>query len=92
MQLPLQVLGMLGSVAGKRVVEVGAGIGRFTGELARNASHVVAVDFMENLIEQNRISNAHCSNVEWLQADATQLQVLQRFYCSTAGRVIYLDT
>jgi phosphoethanolamine N-methyltransferase len=68
-----EVLGMLGSVAGKRVVELGAGIGRFTGELARNAAHVLAVDFMENLIAQNREDNAHCSNVEWRQADATQL-------------------
>ena len=66
---------MLGSVAGKRVVELGAGIGRFTGELARNAAHVLAVDFMENLIAQNRDDNAHCSNVEWRQADATQLAV-----------------
>lgn len=71
-----QVLGMLGSVAGKRVVELGAGIGRFTGELARNAAHVLAVDFMENLIAQNREDNAHCSNVEWRQADATQLTVM----------------
>lgn len=67
---------MLGSVSSKRVVELGAGIGRFTGELARNAAHVLAVDFMENLIEQNRVNNVHCSNVEWRQADATQLQVL----------------
>lgn len=70
-----QVLGMLGSVVGKRVVELGAGIGRFTGELARHAQHVLAVDFMENLIAQNRENNVHCSNVEWRQADATQLQV-----------------
>lgn len=60
-----QVLGMLGSVAGKRLVELGAGIGRFTGELARSATHVLAVDFMDNLIQQNRDSNTHCTNVEW---------------------------
>lgn len=60
-----QVLGMLGSVGGKRLVELGAGIGRFTGELARSAAHVLAVDFMDNLIQQNRDNNAHCSNVEW---------------------------
>lgn len=43
---------MLGPVNGARVVELGAGIGRFTGELARTAGHVLAVDFMEGLIEQ----------------------------------------
>lgn len=43
---------MLGPVAGSRVVELGAGIGRFTGELARTAAHVLAVDFMDSLIDQ----------------------------------------
>jgi phosphoethanolamine N-methyltransferase len=48
----LQVLRMLGSVKGCRVLELGAGIGRFTGELAATAEHVLAVDFMANLIAQ----------------------------------------
>ena len=72
---PTQVLGMLGSVGGQRVVELGAGIGRFTGELARAAAHVLAVDFMENLIAQNREANAGCTNVEWRATDATTLQL-----------------
>jgi len=38
-----QVLSMLGSVEGQRIVELGAGIGRFTGELARTARAVLAV-------------------------------------------------
>ena len=44
----LQVLSLLGDVKSKDVVELGAGIGRFTGELAqRQAKSVLAVDFME---------------------------------------------
>ena len=39
----LQVLSMLGSVEGQRIVELGAGIGRFTGELAQTARAVLAV-------------------------------------------------
>ncbi len=54
-----QVLAMLGCVEGARIVELGAGIGRFTGELAATARSVLAVDFMENLIEENRRANAH---------------------------------
>jgi 2-polyprenyl-3-methyl-5-hydroxy-6-metoxy-1,4-benzoquinol methylase len=43
------------SLAGMRVLELGAGIGRFTGSLAtRQAAHVHAVDFMENLIAEAR--------------------------------------
>eukprot|EP00208_Stichococcus_sp_RCC1054_P004429 CAMPEP_0206143654 /NCGR_PEP_ID=MMETSP1473-20131121/21348_1 /ASSEMBLY_ACC=CAM_ASM_001109 /TAXON_ID=1461547 /ORGANISM="Stichococcus sp, Strain RCC1054" /LENGTH=557 /DNA_ID=CAMNT_0053539161 /DNA_START=40 /DNA_END=1714 /DNA_ORIENTATION=+ len=70
-----EVLGMLGPVNGARVVELGAGIGRFTGELARTAGHVLAVDFMEGLIEQNRELNGTCNNIEWRAADATMLQL-----------------
>jgi 16S rRNA A1518/A1519 N6-dimethyltransferase RsmA/KsgA/DIM1 with predicted DNA glycosylase/AP lyase activity len=32
----LQVLATLGSVEGQKVLELGAGIGRFTGELAKH--------------------------------------------------------
>lgn len=52
---------MLGSVSGKYVVELGAGIGRFTGALAATAKHVLAVDFMENLIAENRKVHGHRS-------------------------------
>ena len=54
-----QVLSMLGSVAGKKVVELGAGIGRFTGALAATAKHVLAVDFMDNLIAENIKVHGH---------------------------------
>lgn len=51
---------MLGSVKGKRVVELGAGIGRFTGALASaGAANVLAVDFMEHLVAENRRANGH---------------------------------
>jgi 2-polyprenyl-3-methyl-5-hydroxy-6-metoxy-1,4-benzoquinol methylase len=43
------------SLAGLRVLELGAGIGRFTGMLAQHgAAHVHAVDFMQNLIDEVR--------------------------------------
>lgn len=65
---------MLGCVEEARIVELGAGIGRFTGELAATARSVLAVDFMENLIEENRRANGHrCS-----PALADSLAVLQR--------------
>lgn len=55
-----QVLQMLGSVKGKRVVELGAGIGRFTGALASaGAANVLAIDFMEHLVAENRRANGH---------------------------------
>ena len=49
-----QVLATLGCIKGKRVLELGAGIGRFTGEIAKTAASVRACDFMEISIEENR--------------------------------------
>lgn len=53
----LQVLAMLGNIDNKRVVELGAGIGRFTGPLAASAKSVLAFDFMEHLIQENIKTN-----------------------------------
>lgn len=47
-----QVLAMLPAYEGKSVLELGAGIGRFTGELAQNAGQVIALDFIENVIKK----------------------------------------
>ena len=54
------------------MVELGAGIGRFTGELASSARSVIALDFMQNLIDQNKATNSHFGNIEFLCADATE--------------------
>ena len=34
------------------MLELGAGIGRFTGELAKTAGHVLAMDFIESAIKK----------------------------------------
>lgn len=34
------------------MLELGAGIGRFTGELAKVAGHVLALDFIESVIKK----------------------------------------
>lgn len=50
--LPFQILSLLPSYEGKSVLELGAGIGRFTGELAKTAGHVLAMDFIESVIKK----------------------------------------
>ncbi|WIA44324.1 hypothetical protein OEZ86_007114 [Tetradesmus obliquus] len=69
-----EVLSTLGSVAGKRVLELGAGIGRFTGELAKTAKHVMACDFMEVSIAENRRQHEALGNVSFMVADVTELE------------------
>ena len=71
----VQVMSLLGSTKGCRVVELGAGIGRFTAEIAPGATSVVALDFMQNLIDQNRATNGHLGNIDFRCGDATQLSL-----------------
>lgn len=76
---PFQVLSLLGPIAGSRVVELGAGIGRFTGALASEdegaASSVLAIDFMPNLIAENERVNGHLTNAKFAVGDATELEL-----------------
>ncbi|XP_058016284.1 uncharacterized protein LOC131186578 [Ahaetulla prasina] len=69
-----EILSLLPFLEGQEVLELGAGIGRFTGSLADLARHVTAVDFMGSFLKRNREGNAHRTNVTFLQADVTTLE------------------
>ncbi|KAK6127617.1 hypothetical protein DH2020_038634 [Rehmannia glutinosa] len=66
-----EVLSLLPPYEGKSVLELGAGIGRFTGEIAKKAGEVIALDFIESVIKKNEALNAHHKNVKFLCADVT---------------------
>ncbi|KAI9114028.1 hypothetical protein K1719_015279 [Acacia pycnantha] len=66
-----EVLSLLPAYEGKSVLELGAGIGRFTGELAQKAGQLVAVDFIESAIKKNESINGHYKNVKFMCADVT---------------------
>ncbi|PAA65158.1 hypothetical protein BOX15_Mlig021435g3 [Macrostomum lignano] len=68
-----EILGMLPPVNGLDVVELGAGIGRFTKHLATLAGSLHASDFMQNFIDKNREDNGHHGNLTLAVADATQM-------------------
>ncbi|CAH1270367.1 Hypp4323 [Branchiostoma lanceolatum] len=70
-----EILAMLPDLAGKRVLELGAGIGRFTPSLAKQADHVTAVDFVESFIRKNEETNGHLGNIAFLPADVTRLEL-----------------
>lgn len=70
-----EILSLLPNAARLDVLELGAGIGRFTGHLAAKAKSVTAVDFMEAFIEKNRQINGHHGNAIFRQADVTKLQL-----------------
>ncbi|PNX62248.1 phosphoethanolamine N-methyltransferase, partial [Trifolium pratense] len=65
------VLSLLPEFEGKSVLELGAGIGRFTCELAQKAGQLLAVDFIESAIKKNENTNGHYKNVKFMCADVT---------------------
>ncbi|XP_035265800.1 phosphomethylethanolamine N-methyltransferase-like isoform X2 [Anguilla anguilla] len=71
-ELP-EIMGLLPNLQGTRLLELGAGIGRFTHHFAQYADHVTAVDFMEKFVEKNKQDNSHHRNVDFIHSDVTQL-------------------
>jgi phosphoethanolamine N-methyltransferase len=69
-----EILGLLPDLKGKRVLELGAGIGRFTGEMAKKAQSVTAVEFMEAFHKENQKLNGKHNNVVFKCADATKVE------------------
>ncbi|KAM4106553.1 hypothetical protein ACJW30_04G070000 [Castanea mollissima] len=66
-----EVLSLLPPYEGKSVLELGAGIGRFTGELAKKAGQLIALDFIDSVIKKNESTNGHYKNVKFVCADVT---------------------
>ncbi|CAI0400453.1 unnamed protein product [Linum tenue] len=66
-----EVLSLLPPYEGKSVLELGAGIGRFTGEIAKKAGQVIALDFIDSVIKKNEDINGHLKNVKFMCADVT---------------------
>ncbi|KAF7848774.1 hypothetical protein BT93_L1575 [Corymbia citriodora subsp. variegata] len=66
-----EILSLLPAYEGKSVLELGAGIGRFTGELAQKAGQLLALDFIDGAIKKNESINGHHKNVKFQCADVT---------------------
>lgn len=58
---------------GERILDVAAGTGTSSAALTRTGAHVIAADFSAGMIAVGRQRQAHNSNVEFVQADATAL-------------------
>jgi phosphoethanolamine N-methyltransferase len=57
------------------VVDIGAGIGRFTSQFSLNAKSVLAVDFIESFLEKNKERHAQFTNVKFEVNDAVHLKL-----------------
>jgi phosphoethanolamine N-methyltransferase len=71
----LDIYSCLPNLTGKNVLELGAGIGRFTGLLAQKAKHVRATDFIEAFVLKNYETHKHLPNVTCETSDSTALEL-----------------
>ncbi|VDK18153.1 unnamed protein product [Anisakis simplex] len=69
------ILSCLPDLHGKDVVDIGAGIGRFTTMFARAARHVLSCDFMASFMRKNQERNEHFSNITYQVIDAVHLKL-----------------
>ncbi len=65
----VELLAQLPSLEGLEILELAAGIGRFTSHFARVAGHVTTVDFVKNFVDQNRKVNARFDNISYHCSD-----------------------
>ncbi|KJH50371.1 methyltransferase domain protein [Dictyocaulus viviparus] len=72
------ILSSLPHLGNKDVVDIGAGIGRFTTVLANTARWVHSTDFIESFIAKNQERNAHLGNISYQIGDAVNLQMNER--------------
>ena len=70
-----EIISKLPCLEGNHILELGAGIGRFTGFFGEKSARVVAVDFLGKSCEENRKRNGHLKNVEILCQDVTELSL-----------------
>ncbi|XP_070533263.1 uncharacterized protein [Ptychodera flava] len=69
-----EFFGVLPSLNGKNVLDIGAGIGRYTVELAKKAKHVTALDLMEVYTLMNKESHGSMGNIDFLTADILEVE------------------
>jgi phosphoethanolamine N-methyltransferase len=68
-----EILAELPNLSSKTVLELGAGIGRFSSSLAEKAARVTAVDFVEASCVINRDTNAKFTNLDVICEDVLKL-------------------
>lgn len=72
-----QIFSVLPDLEGLSVLELGAGIGRFTSHFAEKARRVTVVDFEENVILKNKERNRQYTNIDYIRDDVTNMDLAE---------------
>jgi len=69
-----QIISVLPDLNGHRILELGAGVGRFTNHFAQLALALTAVDFKKEDLEKNKNLNTQWTNIQFICNDVTHLE------------------
>eukprot|EP00117_Sycon_ciliatum_P013850 scpid88188/ scgid14351/ Phosphoethanolamine N-methyltransferase len=76
-----EIRSMLPDLKGLRVLELGAGIGRYSGFLAEDAAHVTSVDFIQKFVDKNReVNGEKYTNIDFVCGDVMKLDWEENTY------------
>ena len=70
-----EIMSLLPSLDAKKVIELGAGVGRFTGKIANQCETLLAVDFIQASIDENARRHREIGNITFKCADVASLQL-----------------
>lgn len=69
-----EIISYLPNLKGKKVLDLGSGIGRFTWHFASHSQHVTSTDLMPHFVEKNQQDHADFSNVTYICSDVMKLE------------------
>lgn len=75
-----EIIGYFPDLKGKKVLDLAAGIGRFTRYFSSVAHHIVSVDIASHFIEKNRLQHQDCPNASFLCSDAMDLHFKPHYF------------
>ena len=68
-----EIINYFPNIEGQQILELAAGIGRFTKPLAAVAEHIVVVDFVEKFIAKNKENNCKFNNITYHVSNAMDI-------------------
>jgi ubiquinone/menaquinone biosynthesis C-methylase UbiE len=68
-----EIFALLPEFNGKTILDMGAGVGRFTTKFAKKAGKVYAVDLLEHALNKNKKRNKNFNNIEYICSDALDI-------------------
>jgi phosphoethanolamine N-methyltransferase len=70
-----EIISYLPPLTEKKVLDLGAGIGRFTRHFASAADHVTSTDMMPHFLQKNRRDHADLTNITYICSDVMKLKL-----------------